>query len=430
MRRVTPGARFDESPRRLAGALLLSALAFVVYINGHLQQACDSIPTSLVAVTLVSEGSVRLDRFSTGALAERWGVELPYFLVRTPHGVVSRYPIATSILASAAMAPAVLTPTASTKDLVDAAHRQEQYAAALFTAASVVVFALLCWELGFGDWLTVGLTIFYAFGSQAFNTSSQLLWQHGPGVLFILLTFLSFARLRVRTTRLKAVCFALAWAVAVAIRPMNILLVVPLVALALYRLPRVAAYTLLPAIAVGLPVAAYNLHFFGTLLGGYITEPPFVISRLGSGAAGLLLSPGRGLFLYFPIAAVALVLAIGRRVLTHDIGRAALAGVILPIVLFASYEHWHGGLSVGPRYMTEAEALLLVLLGVAWQTLPQHRKAPLAILCFGILLPYCLFIQVVTTYSAAPSQWNFDRVPDSVAALWDFRDNPISHAFR
>jgi hypothetical protein len=238
--------------------------------------------------------------------------------------------------------------------------------------------------------------------------------------------FLYFARLRDDATRALAVCFAIAWAVAVAIRPMNLLLVGPLVAVALYRFPRVAAYSLLPAVLVGAPVVAYNLYFFGTVGGGYLTTP----FTFGSDA-GLLLSPGRGLFLYFPIAAVVLVLAFRRRVLADDVARAALAGAILAIVFFSSYEHWHGGIAVGPRYLTEAEALLLVLLGVVWQTLPEPRKAPLAVLCFGVLLPYCLFIQTVTTYSAAPAQWNYDRAHNGgLAALWDFRDNPVSRAFR
>lgn len=408
----------------------VAAVALAAYLNGHLQHATDSVPTSLVAVTLLSEGTFRLDRF-TEALTETWGAE-PYFLVRTPRGVMSIYPVATGLLAAPVLVPALLTVPATTpKELIAAAHRSERYAAALITAASIVVFALLCWQLGFSDRLAVGLTIFYAFGSQAFSTSSQLLWQHGPGTLFILVSFLCFARLRVRATHAAAVCFALAWAIAVAIRPMNVVMVGPLVALALFRFPRVAVYALLPAVLVGLPVITYNQHFFGTLGGGYATQPlAFALTNLSSGLPSLLLSPGRGLFLYFPVAAVALVMAARRRVLHDDVGRAALAAVILIVLLFASYEHWHGGVSVGPRYLTEAEALLLVLFGVAWQTLPQQRKTPLAVLCFGVLLPYSVFIQVVGTYSAAPSQWNYERASEGVAALWDFRDNPIAHAFR
>ena len=230
MPRVTPGALVDKSARRLAIALLLAALAFVVYIgNGHIHGNGDTVSASLVATTLLVDGSFRLDRF-----ADMWGadgvfhhppVELAYFLTRTPRGVVSIYPVATGILAVPLMVPAILAPTATTKAQAEAAHRQEKYAAAFITAASVVAFALLSWQLGCSDRLTVGLTLFYAFGSQAFSTSSQLLWQHGPGTLFILLAFLCFARLRVRATRAKTICFALAWALAIAIRPMNILVV-------------------------------------------------------------------------------------------------------------------------------------------------------------------------------------------------------------
>jgi len=174
--------------RRLLLATALAALAFVAYVStGHIHYVGDSVSTSLVAVVILSDASVRLDRF-----AEAWGSELPYFLARTPRGVVSRYPVAAGLLAAPLMAPALLAPTAPVQAQLDAAHRQEKYAAAFITAVSVAVFALLCWQLGFTDWLTVGLTLFYAFGSQAFSTSSQLLWQHGPGTLLILLAFLCF----------------------------------------------------------------------------------------------------------------------------------------------------------------------------------------------------------------------------------------------
>jgi len=424
MRRVTNLAR------RLTTASLLAALAFGVYTNGYLQQATDSVPSSLVAATLLTDGSFRLDRFAD-ALREVWGAE-PYFLSETRRGLMSIYPPATGLLATPVSALALLTTQATApKEVIAVAHRSERYAAALITAAAVMVFSFLCWQLGFNDWLTVGLTLFYAFGSQAFSTSSQLLWQHGPGTLFVLLAFLWFGRLRMWAAPAGTVSFALAWAIAVAIRPMNVLLVGPLVVLALYRFPGVRAYTLLPGVLVGLPATAYNLYYFGTLGGGYGTQPLlFSAANLASGLPGLLLSPGRGLFLYFPVALVVLAMAPRRCVLRDDMARAALSAVILAIMLFASYEHWHGGVSVGPRYLSEAEAILLVLFGVAWQTLPQRRKMPLGVLCFALLLPYSVFIQGVGTYSDAPSRWNFERTPDGVAALWDFRNNPIVHAFR
>jgi hypothetical protein len=431
MPRVTPvGARFHESSRRMATALALAALAFGVYSgNGHIHSSNgDTLPASLVATTLLVDGGLHLDRFAdvwraSGRFSRPAG--LPYFLVHTPRGVVSKYPVATGILAIPLMAPAVLAPTATVSAHVDAAHRQEKYAAALITAASVAIFAVLCRQLGFGAWLTVGLTCFYAFGSQAFNTSSQLLWQHGPGALFILLAFLYFARLREGATRALAVCFTIAWAVAVAIRPMNILVVGPLAVLALHRFPYKVSLAL-PAVFVGVPVVAYNLYFFQALRGGYVTEPPFVVTHLPYGVAGLLFSPGRGLFLYFPVAVVALVLAFRRLRTTDDIARTVLVSFGAVVLFYGSYVHWHGGGSVGPRYLTEVQPLLLIVLGLLW----PPRARTLGTVCFGVLLPYCIFIQVVGAYSLGPSRWNTDRISDGESALWDFRDNPISHGFR
>ena len=109
-----------------------------------------------------------------------------------------------------------------------------------------------------------------------------------------------------------------------------------------------------------------------------------------------------------------------------DIARAALVAVTTTVLFYGSYEHWHGGHSIGPRYLTEVQPLLLVLLGLAW---PPRARA-LGALCFVILLPYCVFVQAVGAYSTGPIRWNVDREPDGLAALWDFRDNPVAHAFR
>ena len=104
MRRVTNLAR-----RLTTTASLLAALAFGVYTNGYLQQATDSVPSSLVAATLLTDGSFCLDRFAD-ALREVWGAE-PYFLSETRRGLMSIYPPATGLLATPVSALALLTPS-------------------------------------------------------------------------------------------------------------------------------------------------------------------------------------------------------------------------------------------------------------------------------------------------------------------------------
>jgi hypothetical protein len=146
---------------------------------------------------------------------------------------------------------------------------------------------------------------------------------------------------------------------------------------------------------------------------------------------GTLLSPARGLFFYFPVAFVALMISARRPVLaSDDLAKASLAAFGGIVILISSYLHWDGGHSVGARYFTEVEPLLLVLFGLAWQALHYRARRRLAVLCFGLLLPYSIFVQSVGTYSTRPMAWNQEREKEGAAVIWDFKDNPIAHAFR
>jgi hypothetical protein len=87
---------------------------------------------------------------------------------------VSNYPIATALLATPIMAPEILYRQATAPPTAAAwighAQHMEKYAAAIITLVSVVLFALLCQAIGFPYPLTIGLSLFYALGSQAFCT--------------------------------------------------------------------------------------------------------------------------------------------------------------------------------------------------------------------------------------------------------------------
>ncbi|MFI5182484.1 MAG: hypothetical protein ACHQPI_13945 [Thermoanaerobaculia bacterium] len=81
---------------------------------------------------------------------------------------------------------------------------------------------------------------------------------------------------------------------------------------------------------------------------------PFV-TPLATGLLGLVLSPGRGLFLYAPLAFVALFAA---RRLTRA-GLVLCLGVPLVLLLVSGrWYGWHGGSAWGPRYLLPALPLL------------------------------------------------------------------------
>lgn len=74
----------------------------------------------------------------------------------------------------------------------------------------------------------------------------------------------------------------------------------------------------------------------------------------------LLFDPARGLFIFAPILLVALAaLPRARRAMTREAFAALLIVPIALILFYAGYPNWHGGWSVGPRYLVPAIPFLL-----------------------------------------------------------------------
>lgn len=144
---------------------------------------------------------------------------------------------------------------------------------------------------------------------------------------------------------------------------------VVLIACAWRRAPRIMAGAL--PFAAGL--AIYNRLLFGSIFAlssGSERNAQFR-SMAHEGVFGvglpristllqLLFDPSRGLFVFAPILLVALVaLPRARRALPRE---AFLALVLVPaalLVFYAGYPNWHGGWSVGPRYLVPAIPFLL-----------------------------------------------------------------------
>jgi hypothetical protein len=150
-----------------------------------------------------------------------------------------------------------------------------------------------------------------------------------------------------------------------------------LIACAWRRAPRIVAGGL--PFALGL--AIYNKLLFGSIFAlssGNERNAQFrSMAREGLFGIGLpdpmtllrlLVDPSRGLFVFAPILIVALVaLPRARRALPTE---AFLALALVPIALiifYSGYPNWHGGWSVGPRYLVPAIPFLLfpLIFGVA-----------------------------------------------------------------
>ena len=201
--------------------------------------------------------------------------------------------------------------------------------------------------------------------------------------------------------------------------------------LALWRRPRLAPALGVPGVSIGAALLAYNVYFFNSVFGGvprvrfrHRRLEPRGISRRGRGPA--VFTWTRHIFLFsVRRRRAASNFAATLVVATRDCPAALAVSIVSSTALFSFSSDWQGGWSVGPRYLLRSASdpdsrrhRLAVAL------LPAQRR--LGTLCFGILLPYSIFIQAVGSFSAEPLYWNADAEKDWAHSLWDFRHNPIA----
>jgi hypothetical protein len=402
---------------------------FLVYLsNDRVVGGIDSRPSSLLPVAVLVKGSLTFD----GMIDGLGGGTEPNGFRRTAHGLVSYYPIATGLLAVPFYAPVVgvmaLVSSPSSEDWVRFAWNFQKLPAAVFAALAVLVFWRLCEAAEFPPALCLGLTLWFAFGSELFSVGAQTLWQHGPGTLAMVAAMNAQLRLRQRPSFGGALALSTFCALAVAIRLPNVMFAGPFGLIGLRQNPRLWLPLFLPAlILLGLWLA-YNLYFFGGVLGNYGWATGRIqASTWETGLPGLLWSPGRGLIVYFSACALAgVALALRPRTFANPTGAAAAVAVVAAFLFYAGYDVWWAGWCYGPRYLSEIEPAILLLLGLAWRGMAERLQRGFLIAIFA-LLPLGILVQAVGVYSPAAFAWNYVPADIDHASwrLWDVADNPI-----
>lgn len=168
---------------------------------------------------------------------------------------------------------------------------------------------------------------------------------------------------------------------------------------------------LVPLILFACLTAWYNYARFGGILktgyhlvdfdrlGGFFTFTPFQIL---TGLYGLLLSSGRGLFLFLPVSVLS-VAALRRFAGAFRPEALLFAALVAEHLLFyAAYGNWHGGSSWGPRFLLPVVPFLILPLGSLLEGPGARPRAvrTLGALGFFVQLPaalvnYHLFVRFV-----------------------------------
>jgi hypothetical protein len=290
--------------------------------------------------------------------------------------------------------------------------------AALLTALSIaLLYVGLCEMTSPGQALAIALA--YAFGTSAWTISSQAMWQHAATQLA--LAGLSWSLLSPASRRNTLAAGATA-AFAVLARPT--MLIFALVALAYVwrnRRPYLWSFLAVP-IAGAAFLSWYNFSTFGATQGGY-ADATLTIPSLQA-AAGLLVSPNRGLLIFTPAAVLAVP-----GIFIHRYQRpswlAYLAiGVASSMLLYASFPFWWAGACYGPRYLSDVLPALAVL---AVPTVQRVRGSRLGAVLLMALAAWGVIVQAIGVYCDDGS-WNSLPTEITATRAWDWHDTHIRRA--
>ena len=402
------------SRRAVAAGLFLAALT--VYLHGFRYAGSgDTRPAELLPIALLHG-----DGFDFREFVEA-GRPLPYWFQERRGRIVSIYPVVPGLL----NVPAFAAARAAGTDLVAGEMRLSMITASVVSALSVA-FLFIALDRLARRRTAVVLAAAYAFGTCAWSVASRGLFQHGPSLLFQTIAI----ALIVRGSRASLAWSGFFLALAVADRPTNLLIAIPLAfVVARKRRDAVLPFLLFAAVPTAAK-AAYAAVYWGSPFSLAQTDPFPTVSNFGGnmarGLAGLLVSPSRGLLIFSPFLAFAAFAALPafRRRREEPIYLALLAGAAAILLVTAKWRIWWGGHSFGYRLLIE----MLPAVVVSLVLLDDAKAHPFRDSVFVACLAWSVFLN---GFGAGHQPTGFNqRLDADPSVLWSVRESDPARALR
>ncbi len=420
---ASPGPSLSRRDVFIIAAIFL--LSLLVYnANMRVIGATDTYPARYIPFSIVRHHTLFMESVADVALQ---GNSSPYYLFQNEMGrTISFYPVVTPIIVSPLYIPAVawLDKAGWTKQRLDyVARLMEKVAASLLASISAcLMYLLLRRRLEISTALL--LTIAYAFGTNTWVIGSQALWQHGTAELLLVGCLLLITR---PFTAARGYAVGVLSVLVAFTRPPDALFAAAFMFYGFWWAGRRMPWMIAGALAAFIPLATYNVIAAGSLAGAYATaaDRPFFMHSILPGIAGLLVSPGRGLFVFTPFL---LFLLFGAKHLWNEFRRHPLAialclGMLLQILIYSKVD-WRAGWSWGPRYLTDMVPILIWMLVPVVASLSRISRA-----VFITLVGVSIAIQTVGAfwYNNRSDVRIFAIVsgPDTWKAVWDVRNTPF-----
>ena len=409
---------------------LLLCLVFIVYnVNLRSLATSDTYPATILPLSIINEGNFDLNEFS---FFFKDGV--PYYMTDHNGHIYSNY----SLIPSIAALPVYILPTLAglvplDKDILFFA----KLSASIMAALSALLVYLSLIRLGSGKRFATLLTLAYGLGSSTWTISSQALWEHTTGELFM--AAMLFCVISASKEKRYLLFCGAAGALAVASRLNNLLIVAPVTLYVLLTFKKDSWQFFILPVVIGAWLFAMNFLHFGTLLGGageLMKQPPTRQGMEGGmtgsffeGLVGILFSPSRGLLIFSPwlVFSFAAIVYVWKEK-KYPLFKYVSIGVVVTVLFFSKFSTWWGGLCYGPRYLADFLPFLAVLPYFLKETLERHR--PLAALLV-LLVVFSFFVQIVGAFNYSTDWYNNPTNVDlDHSRLWDWKDSEITRAIK
>ncbi|MFC1831012.1 hypothetical protein ACFL0S_03210 [Thermodesulfobacteriota bacterium] len=405
-------------------SLVLGIAAMCLYTsNGRFTGTSDTIPAALLPLSILDEKNLDFNEFSNVHEPQ------PSWYVVKNDRVVSYYPIMPGILNTfthlvsrqfgfICKAPCTLA---------------AKFTSAAVSAASVSFLFLTLIRLCQQRQTVLVITILYGVCTCVWSVASQGLWQHGPSLFFLTAALACLVRPERRWVFALGGFFL---GMAVFNRPTNIMFAIPATIYVLWRHPRLLGYFLLAAFIPALLMAWYSWEYWGSLLalgqghsmssgthGSHTTNFNYPLLK---GMAGLLFSPGRGLFVFSPFFLFGVPLwlyALWPWAKIDPLYRFIAFGALANLFLFSSWSIWWGGWSFGYRMLLEIVPFLMILLAATYERWITPHRGLHTIFIITTLISFYIHFLGATFY---PTDWNsrvdIDSHPERT---WDWYDSEL-----
>lgn len=418
--------------------LLLVLVLFCVYnANRRELGLADTVPTTLLAASLVIDGDLALDEFSSmieGEELTALGVHWTSAIQKRDGHYRSSYPVGGALLAAPLYAlPVWFGAASSYQDF----RMLGKLSASLMVALSAAVLMLILARF-LPPNAALGWALVYGLGTGAFAVASQALWQQGPSLLCLSLAVWATLRAEEAPSQGRMALAGLCLGMAVICRHLNGL---PAVLIGGYLLYRQRAHALGLLAAAGLCGAffvSYNVGVFGQLVGGImavvdsdaiqklhgVTRENLMTFPVLQGMAGVLLAPNKGALAYSPVLLLmplGLIVSVRDRV--HPLFYLFGPWCLGALLVLGSLITWWGGTAYGSRYFCEILIPWVVLTALGWRVLKARRWIRALVVALAL---YGIGVQVVGALRW-DCNWAFDPRWAEIEQrrFWDVTDTEV-----